>query len=153
LAGRGPNGKTKINEESPTDPGTSRVAVKNAPADLPATATSSAIETNVSPPRTASWKFPNAKGRGRPVAITVENSDQLLGLLEGPAATTAKGKVTVNAKAAARREAGNRGRTQPNESLNLPASPKENRRDSHGVDSSNSSTETAIRTIAGRRND
>ena len=149
-AGRGPYGKTKIDAESPAAPDTSSVAVKNAPA----AATSPTTETIVSPSRTASGKAPSAKGRGRPVAIIVENSDQLLGLLEGPGATTAKGKVTVKAKTAARRQAGNRGRTQPNEALNSPASAKENRRDSHAVDSSSSRrTDATIWAIAGRRND
>ena len=144
-----------MDEESPAAPGTSSVAVKNAPAaDQPVAATSPATETNVSPSRTASGKAPSAKGRGRPVAIIVENSDQLLGLLEGPEATTAKGKVTVNAKTAARRQVGNRGRTQPNEALNSPASPKENRRDSQAVDSSSRRrTDATVRAIAGRRND
>jgi hypothetical protein len=83
----------------------------------------------------------------------VENSDQLLGLLEGPGATTAKGKVTVNAKTAARRQAGSQGRTQPNEALNSPASAKENRRDNPAVDSSNSRrTDATIWAIAGQRN-
>ena len=142
--------KTKIDAESPAAPDTSSVAVKNAPA----AATSPTTETNVSPSRTASGKTPSAKGRGRPVAITVENSDQLLGLLEGPGATTAKGKVTVKAKTAARRQAGNPGRTQPNEALNSPASAKENRRDSHAADSSSSHrTDATIWAIAGRRND
>ena len=129
--------------------------MKNTPAaEQPAVATSPATVTNTSPRRTASGKAPSVKGRGRPVAITVENSDQLLGLLEGPGATTAKGKVTVNAKTAARRQAGNRSHPQPNEALNSPASANENRRDSDGVDSSSSRrTDATIRAIAGRRND
>ncbi len=87
-------------------PATPSVAVNTTPAADPAT----------TPTATSGRKIPGARGRSGTVALKVQNTDQLLELLEGSGATTANGKVTV--KAGAGRKTG----AQPRTSSNLPAS-------------------------------
>ena len=66
--------------------------VANVPAVAPQTANPSKPTAAAPQPARGSAA---ARGKGRPTAIRLENSDQLLGLMEGSEATTAKGKVTV----------------------------------------------------------
>ncbi len=74
-------------------------------------------------PRTGTAGGRNAAARARAVAINLENSDQLLGLLERSGAKTANGKVTVSTKGGTktspRRGSGDIGRHQPNDSSHL----------------------------------
>lgn len=103
----------------------------------PPTSETTTVAAPVTPKTGA--KTAAAKGRARGPAIRLENSDQLLGLLDGSAATTAQGKVTVNPKRAGK-SAGGPGRAafaphQPNE----PPSPRRERR--------------SERPLAGRSND
>ncbi len=80
----------------------------------------SANEPKVSPSiRLSNGKTATAKGKGRSIAINLKNTDQLLALLEGSAATTAHGKVIVNPKSVAKTPQPDGGNT-PNNAGNLP---------------------------------
>ncbi len=73
--------------------------------------------------RLADRKTATTKGRGRSIAINLKNTDQLLDLLEGSTATTAKGKVIVNPKRVAKPFIHD-GSNTPNSARNLPVPKK-----------------------------
>ena len=86
VSSSAPNNSNPTADHSTASPSTT------GPTTLPAT-------------RTLSGRTASANGRGRVVSIALENTDQLLGVLEGPEAATTRGKVTINAKGMAKKTA------------------------------------------------